>query len=624
MIKVVPDTSIIIDQQVSRLIVDEFLEKDDKIQVLIPEAVPSEIENHANKKKEIGYLGIDELKNIRKLSEDGIIDLLYVGRRPTLEEISIANGGEIDAMIRDIARKYHATLLTSDRLQKDVAEAQGVETYYYQKPKEYTPIKKTELEGYFTENVSSVHLRENTTPIAKRGVPGSVELIEIDYVPLRYNDLDRIAKEIMEQTKIRHDCFVEIDKKGVSVIQFDDLRITIAKPPFADGFEITAIKPVNKLDLEDYDVSDKLLKRLSNDAKGILIAGSPGAGKSTFAQALAEYYYYDMEQIVKTMESPRDLNLDDNITQYAPLDGRMENTADILLLVRPDFTIFDEVRKTSDFEIYSDMRLAGVGMIGVVHATRAIDAVQRLLGRLELGIIPSVVDTTIYIENGQIASVYSIELTVKVPTGMLEADLSRPVIEIKDFEHDTLLYEIYTYGEQTIVMDINKANTQNATDEDVQKSPVEKIVERTVRKEVLKVAPKAILEVSLLSDRRALVEIDPDHAGVIIGKNGKTIAAIEEKAGISIEVEELEIKNIDSRIPINVNVSGNYLSLNFNKEDIGSSFDIIVEDEYLFTATVGKKANIRLKKDIEMAEIILKAMKKDEPVYARLRNEEAY
>lgn len=102
---------------------------------------------------------------------------------------------------------------------------------------------------------------------------------------------------------------------------------------------------MNKLDLDDYDVSDKLLERLSNDAKGILIAGSPGAGKSTFAQALAEYYYYDMEQMVKTMESPRDLNLDDNITQYAPLEGDMENTADILLLVRPDFTIFDEVRK---------------------------------------------------------------------------------------------------------------------------------------------------------------------------------------------------------------------------------------------------------------------------------------
>ena len=380
---------------------------------------------------------------------------------------------------------------------------------------------------------------------------------------------------------------------------------------------------MNKLDLDDYDVSDKLLERLSNDAKGILIAGSPGAGKSTYAQALAEYYYYDMEQMVKTMESPRDLNLDDNITQYAPLEGDMENTADILLLVRPDFTIFDEVRKTRDFEIYSDMRLAGVGMIGVVHATRAIDAVQRFIGRLELGVIPSVIDTTIYINNGEIDTVYSIELTVKVPTGMLEADLSRPVIEIKDFESGELFYEIYTYGEQTIVMDINKTQRQDDDKED-QKSPVSKIVERVIRKEVNKVAPHAIMEVSLISDKRALLEIDPDHTGAVIGKNGRTIAQIEERAGISIEVEELEVKDIDNRSPINVNVSGNYLSLNFRKEDIGSSYDIIVEDEYLFTATVGKKANIRLKKDIEMAEIVIEAMKKGEPVYARLRNEDLY
>ena len=136
----------------------------------------------------------------------------------------------------------------------------------------------------------------------------------------------------------------------MKVIQFGNLRVTVAKRPFADGFEITAIKPVNRLDLIDYDVSEKLLKRLSDEAKGILVAGSPGAGKSTFAQALAEYYHYDLEKIVKTMENPRDLNLDDNITQYAPLEGSMEDTADILLLVRPDFTLFDEVRKTRDFE----------------------------------------------------------------------------------------------------------------------------------------------------------------------------------------------------------------------------------------------------------------------------------
>lgn len=619
MVKIVPDTSIVIDQQVSNLVQDIYKDAE----VLIPEAVPSEIENHANKRKEIGYQGLDELKKLQELSKEGKITLEYVGRRPKLEEISIAGGGEIDAMIRDIARKYNAILVTSDKLQKEVAEAQGVETYFYKKEVEPAPtVGPTELESYFTTDISSIHLRENATPVAKKGTPGNIELIEVDYVPLRYKDLDRIAKEIIEQSKIRHDCFIEIDKKGATVIQFADLRITIAKPPFSDGFEITAIKPVNKLDLDDYNVSDKLLDRLSNDAKGILVAGSPGAGKSTFAQALAEYYCYDMEQMVKTMESPRDLNLDENITQYAPLEGDMENTADILLLVRPDFTIFDEVRKTRDFEIYSDMRLAGVGMIGVVHATRPIDAVQRFLGRLELGVIPSVIDTTIYIKDGKIDTVNSIELTVKVPTGMLEADLARPVIEIKDFETGELFYEIYTYGEQTIVMDINK--TQTKEDNETEQTPVSKIVERVIRKEVTKIAPKAVMEISLLSQKRALLKIDPEYTGTVIGKNGKTIAKIEERAGISIEVEELELKDIDHRIPIPVNLSGNYLSLNFKKEDIGSSYDIIVEEEYLFTATVGKKANIRLKKDIEMAEIIIKAMKKDEPIYASLRNEDLY
>ncbi|MBO7718964.1 MAG: Flp pilus assembly complex ATPase component TadA, partial [Methanosphaera sp.] len=358
--KIVPDTSIIIDQMLAKLIEDNF----ENAEVLIPEAVQSEIENHANKRKDIGYNGIDELKKLRSLADEGVIELKYVGRRPQLDEVSLARGGEIDAMIRDIARKHNATLITSDRLQSQIAEAQGIDTYFYQK--QAPQIVKTELEKYFADDVSSIHLRENTVPMAKRGKPGQIELIELDYVPLRYNDLDRITNELMAQTQLRQDAFIEIEKKGVKVIQFGNLRVTVAKRPFADGFEITAIKPVNRLDLIDYDVSEKLLKRLSDDAKGILVAGSPGAGKSTFAQALAEYYHYDMEKIVKTMENPRDLNLDDNITQYAPLEGSMEDTADILLLVRPDFTLFDEVRKTRDFEIYSDMRLAGVGMIGIV------------------------------------------------------------------------------------------------------------------------------------------------------------------------------------------------------------------------------------------------------------------
>ncbi len=83
------------------------------------------------------------------------------------------------------------------------------------------------------------------------------------------------------------------------------------------------------------------------------------------------------------MESPRDLQLPAEITQYAPLEGSMENTADVLLLVRPDYTIYDELRKNSDFNIFAGMRMAGVGMIGVVHTTRPIDAIQRISSRVE-------------------------------------------------------------------------------------------------------------------------------------------------------------------------------------------------------------------------------------------------
>ena len=48
---------------------------------------------------------------------------------------------------------------------------------------------------------------------------------------------------------------------------------------------------------------------------------------------------------MKTFESPRDLQVPDEVTQYAPLEGRLEKAVDILLLVRPDYTIFDEIKK---------------------------------------------------------------------------------------------------------------------------------------------------------------------------------------------------------------------------------------------------------------------------------------
>jgi ATPase len=227
------------------------------------------------------------------------------------------------------------------------------------------------------------------------------------------------------------------------------------RPPLGDGYEITITRPIARPRLEDYRLPEKLLKRLLEKAEGILIAGSPGMGKTTFAQALAEFYMR-MGRVVKTIESPRDMRLPKEASQYSKVYADSEELHDILLLSRPDYTFFDEMRDDRDFNLYIDLRLAGIGMVGVVHAASPIDAIQRLLRRVDLGMIPSIVDTVIYISRGNVEKVYEVSMTVKLPTGLREAELARPVVEVRDFLSGELEYEIYTFGEQTVVVPVKR------------------------------------------------------------------------------------------------------------------------------------------------------------------------
>ena len=596
---IIPDTSAVIIGAITDIIENEDL---DYPEIVVPEAVVCELEHQANDKRSEGHRGLKELQKLQDLQDEGKLAVSFKGKRPTNYDIKYAKSGEIDSIIRDLARSEMGTLLTNDKVQAETAKAQGIPVYYYEQKYIEKPLS---IEKFFDENTMSIHLKENVCPMAKKGIPGHIDFVILNEKRYTHRELKEIVDEILDKAKSDPKTYLESEKEGSFVVQSREYRISIAYPPFSEALEVTIVRPVANINLDEYHLSDKLLERIRTNAEGILIAGSPGAGKSTFVQAIAKYY---SNKIVKTMESPRDLQLPDEITQYAPLEGSMENTADVLLLVRPDYTIYDELRKNTDFNIFADMRLAGVGMIGVVHATRPIDAIQRIASRVELGVIPSIVDTSIYIEDGKVTSVYETKMTVKVPTGMKEADLARPVIEVRDFETGELKNEIYTYGEQTIVMDMDLVNGTQSGER--HKSSVDLIAEKEILRKIKKILPKkAKVDVEVISPERANIYIPENYVPKIIGKNGKRIAEIESEIGISLGVEIIESQP-KSKNPFEVDITHTrkQLILDLGKENGRKDFDIYIEGEYLLTATTSKKGEIKIKNGIELSDLIIEAI----------------
>jgi ATPase len=307
-----------------------------------------------------------------------------------------------------------------------------------------------------------------------------------------------------------------------------------------------------------------------------------------------------------------------------------------LLLVRPDYTIYDEVRKTGDFLIFADMRLAGVGMIGVVHATRGVDAIQRLIGRVELGVIPQVVDTVIFIDKGEVSKVLVLEFTVKVPHGMTEQDLARPVIIIADFETRKIEYEIYTYGEQVVVMPIGSSQES--------RRPAWRLAEEEIRNVIGRYASGPV-DVEVTSDSSATVKVRGEEMRKVIGKGGNVIDRIENTLGLHIDVREMEAEaprgekskrhaaesraakrkagisgleeeETTSSVRPLIEINKKHLILEA-PEFAGKDVEIFIADEYLFSATVSRHGEIKLRFNSDLASDVIEAQDSGELIEIR-------
>lgn len=586
----VPDTSVVIDGRVTALI-DQGEYRGATI--IIPEAVFAELEAQANQGREIGFSGLAELQKLCRMKEDGLINLEYVGDRPKLEQVKLAGGGEIDSMIRNVAIAHNATFLTSDYVQAEVARAKGINVVFL-RPEITDNFAPLLIDEFFDENTFAVYLKERVSPYARKGTIRESKLVTIRDTPATEYELRAIAQECLERAKRHPDGFVEVEMPGVTVSQIGSMRITTTRPPFSDGIEITIVRPTREVSFDSYNYAAALKERLNIGNGGMLIVGTPGSGKSTLEQNIATYLSAE-NHIVKTIESPRDLMVPDKITQYTALDGSIAATGEVLTLLRPDYVVFDEMRRSEELAVFADLRLSGIKVIGGLHARSAPDALIRLASLVDLNLIPQIVATVVFVKNGDISDLFSVSTVFGVPAALerIGDPQVRPIVRFTNIITGVVAAEAFRYeGEVTVtsgggihpaeqtqthpaepvqvinaapadvpvatatsVMEASPAAGEDGIDDDdpsrvpppvhtmptyevTEDNPAWIVLEKEIQKEICRFTEGEII-VRMINDTKAAVYIEDTDVPAAIGKAGKNIAAVVSKVGVGIDVRPL-------------------------------------------------------------------------------------
>ena len=445
------------------------------------------------------------------------------------------------------------------------------------------------LDHYFDEQTMSLHLKANRPILRKKGKPGERKPVIDPNEIMSKEALLALIDELFREVETREDAFLEINRELSKVLQVGPYRIVIVYAPLSDGIEMTVVRPVKKMTIEEYNLAPELFDLLRNKAQGILISGAPGSWKSTFAGALIDVYHQD-NHIIKTIESPRDLMLNDDIVQYSFTYGSHDEVRDILLLSRPDYTIYDEVRNKPDFELYKDLRLTGIWLVGVIHATKPIDSIQRFIGSVEMGIIPQVIDTVLFIDKGNVAEVLQLELTAKVPDGMISEELARPVIVVSSFLQKKPLYEIYTFGEQVVVMPIQtdeKGNPKNPSKNQV----VSEYAKEGIQRKLSQALP-CDFHIQIKGSELELY-VPEYYKGKVIGKGGAGINGLEKEIWLRIHVKTFaELPLLDVKVDIaGGNKKNEPLVIALPQEYANQTITLLVDDGLLYAKT-NNQANI--------------------------------
>ena len=103
------------------------------------------------------------------------------------------------------------------------------------------------------------------------------------------------------------------------------------------------------------------------------------------------------------------------------------------------------------------------------------------------------------------------------------------------------------------------------------------------------------------------VEVDNKVIARLIGRDGTNINELQKKLGIHIDVEP-KVPTVGKEISYNVDETGNSFVFRFNKKMKGKTVNVYIDSDYLFSATVGKKNEIKVNKPSGIGKEILRAI----------------
>jgi ATPase len=198
--------------------------------------------------------------------------------------------------------------------------------------------------------------------------------------------------------------------------------------------------------------------------------------------------------------------------------------------------------------------------------------------------IPQVIDTIIFIESGKISQVLVSRYSVKVPAGMREEDLARPVIEILDFANGRPVFEIYTFGEQIVVVPVTPERKP---------SGVLKIAQEKIFNDVSRMLGTTRVSVTMSGDGRATVRVPEDLMSRIIGKKGATVTELEKNFRIHLDIVPLNNRTFLERDVAGVEIKNKIIYLNV--KDPNQAVKFYVDNILILQAKSSGKGIVRIK-----------------------------